>query len=227
MPESLGQQVLSRYRGATTRARLFLKARWAWTPYEQIAAWLPAHGKILDLGSGHGLLSLALGLNAPNRIIRGIDHDPKRVVMAQQAATGLTNLEFTTGNLLDAVADESLCGTVAGIVIMDALHYLDCREQELFLAYSRAALRPGGVLLIRDVDAGAGKSFFVNRLYERAMTGLGFTRADRLNFRTRGEWLQLLANAGFESACEPCSRYPFADLLFVCKLPAVQAALAA
>jgi SAM-dependent methyltransferase len=224
---SLGRQILSRYAGAGMTARLYLSMRWRWTPYEHIAAFLPTKGTILDLGSGHGLLSMALGLSQPARTIRAIDHEPGRVIIAQKAAAGLANLQFSTGGLLDAVGDDRLRVKVAGIAILDAIHYLDYDEQEVFLARARKALQPGGILLIRDVDAGAGKNFLVNRLYERAMTGLGFTSADRLNFRTHHEWRRLLTRAGFESASEPCSRFPFADLLFICKLPAAHAARAA
>jgi SAM-dependent methyltransferase len=223
----LGQQVLCRYRAASKLARLYLNTRWRWTPYENIAAHVPPQGLILDLGSGHGLLSLAMSLSEPGRTIRGVDHEPTRVELAREAAAGQANVEFAIGGLLEAVTDESLSGRVAGIVIMDAIHYLDYDEQEVLLSGARKALRPGGVLLIRDVDASAGKSFIVNRLYEKAMTGLGFTRADRLNFRSNDEWLQVLAKAGFEAASTPCNRFPFADLLFACRRPAVQAALAA
>lgn len=224
---TLGRRVLGRYRGAGSAARLFLNARWRWTPYEQIAGRLAPQGLMLDLGSGHGLLSLAMGLSEPRRTIRGIDHDPRRVRLARQAAAGLTNVEFATGNVLDAVADPSLCGTVAGIVVMDMIHYLPYAEQELFLARCRVLLQHGGDLLIRDVDADAGKSFVINRVHERVMTSLGFTRGERLNFRSRGEWLRVLAGAGFQAASEPCSRFPFADLLFHCRLAPALAARAA
>lgn len=202
--------------------RLFLNARWRWTPYEQIAARIPAQGTILDLGSGHGLLSLALGLSSPQRKTHGIDHDPQRVALAQQAAAGVPNMTFATGSLLEALESETQGGSLAAIVCVDAVHYLSYDEQLLFLARARKALRPGGVLLIRDVDAGAGKTFFVNRFYEQTMTALGFTRADRLNFRRRSEWHEVLASAGFDTTSETCSRFPFADLLFVCKSRAAQ-----
>lgn len=223
----LGHNVLSRYRGAGLAARTFLNLRWRWTPYEEIAARMPTSGTILDLGAGHGLLSLAMGLSEPQRTIRGIDHDAKRISQAQQASAGLGNLEFAAGGLLEAVADQRLHGTVAGIVVMDAMHYLTFAEQEVFLANARRALQPNGVLLIRDVDAGAGKTFFINRWHERVMTGLGFTRAERLNFRTQADWLEVLGYAGFNSTSEPCSRFPFADQLFVCRPAAAHAALAA
>jgi 2-polyprenyl-3-methyl-5-hydroxy-6-metoxy-1,4-benzoquinol methylase len=211
---TLGKDVLRRYRHASMSARWFLNARWRWTPYEQIASRVPARGLILDLGAGHGLLSIALALGSSERKIRGIDHDERRIAVAQKAAADLGNLEFKSGGLLDAVADRELWGAVSGIVVMDAMHYLTHHEQIVFLANARQALAPGGVLLIRDVDAAAGKNFIINRWHERIMTGLGFTRASQLHFRTQSDWLQVLAEAGFAAACEPCSRFPFADLLF-------------
>src|SRR2546422_4897995 len=36
-------------------------------------------------------------------------------------------------------------------------------------AHARKSLQPGGVLLIRDVDASAGKNFFINRMHEKVM----------------------------------------------------------
>ena len=219
---SLGRDVLNRYRGAGLSARTFLNLRWRWTPYEEIARRISTHGVILDLGSGHGLLSLAMALSEPTRIVRGFDHDEKRVDMARKAAAGLANVEFSSGGIRDIVADPGLRGQVAGIVVIDALHYLTFAEQEAFLADARNALRPGGALLIRDVDAAAGNNFLVNRLHERIMTGIGFTRAEQLNFRTRADWLLMLAKAGFEAACEPCSRFPFADLLFTSTAPAAE-----
>ena len=79
---SLGRDVLNRYRGAGLSARTFLNMRWRWTPYEEIARRISTHGVILDLGSGHGLLSLAMAISEPTRIVRGFDHDEKRVDMA-------------------------------------------------------------------------------------------------------------------------------------------------
>lgn len=213
----LGLRVLQRYRGSGLKTRGFLRARWAWTPYEQIAAILPSSGTILDLGSGHGLLSLTMALSKPERFICGIDHDARRVEMSQQAANALPNAQFVVGDMLKAVAKQRLVGSLAGIVVMDAMHYLSFEDQETFLQNAIAALRPGGVLLVRDIDAGAGKTFWINRLFERMMVGLGFTCADRLHFRNREEWHDLFVRNGFEASSEPCSRFPFADRLFICK----------
>ncbi len=224
---ALGRDVLNRYGGAGYSARIFLNLRWRWTPYEEIASRLPEQGAILDLGSGHGLLSMALAINQPGRAVRGIDHDISRLELARRAASGMANLSYSAGGLLEAIAEPALRGSLAGIVAMDTLHYLTLPGQEAFLANARRALRPDGVLLIRDVDAGAGKTFLINRWHERIMTGLGFTRAERLNFRRQADWLRILAQTGFDAASEPCSRFPFADQLFVCRPTVAHVSLAA
>lgn len=220
----IGREVLQRYQGLSRSARLFLSARWRWTPYEQIASHVPTAGTVLDFGAGHGLLSLAMKLSAPDRIIRGIDHDAGRVDIARRAAAGLANIEFQTGTLESALAEQA---SVAGIVVIDAMHYLTLEAQERFVRRAWEVLAPGGVLLIRDVDADAGGTFFINRLHEKIMTGLGFTRADRLHFRTQAQWQELLTGAGFECAHEKCSRFPFADRLFRCRRLAQSQAMAA
>ncbi len=224
---SLGSEVLRRYAGVGFVSRLFLSARWRWTPYQQIADYLPVDGTILDLGCGHGLLSLAMGLSAPRRMIHAIDHEPSRVAIARAAASGLDNIAVQAASLFDFVASEHWQGAVDGIVIIDAIHYLSRSEQESLLIHARNALRPGGVMLIRDVDAAAGNTFFINRLYEKTMTGLGFTVGKDLNFRSQAEWLDLLRKTGFDCTSEPCSRFPFADRLFVCRQRVAQAVLAA
>ena len=69
-----------------------------------------------------------------------------------------------------------------------------------------------GVIL----DLGLGHGLLA--LSEPARIVRGFDhdekRAEQLNFRSRADWLLLLAKAGLAAACEPCSRFPFADRLF-------------
>ncbi len=54
--------------------RGFLWLRSILTPYARMASALPARGRVLDLGSGHGLLAFALSRDSPRREIIGIDH---------------------------------------------------------------------------------------------------------------------------------------------------------
>lgn len=212
---ALGQELLRRYRSSSLFTRSFLRLRWRLTPYEQIAACLPTAGLILDLGAGHGLLSLTLARQAPQRYVLGLDHDVERVASARRAGRGLPNVAFEVGSLTTAL--DAPVQQPAGIVVMDALHYLSAREQDLLLQKAAAILPPAGVFVLREVDTCAGFTSWFNRRYERLMTGLGFTRAGLLHFRTPQQWHAQLQRCGFTVASEPCGRFPFADRLFVCQ----------
>jgi len=76
----------SLFSAAPLSTRWFIRLRWKLTPYREIAARLPTGGRVLDLGSGHGLLSLALSMGSDKREIIGIDHDQARVRLAERAA---------------------------------------------------------------------------------------------------------------------------------------------
>ncbi len=53
-------QIISLFAESPLSTRCFLRLRSMLTPYERIAAVLPARGRVLDLGSGHGLLAFTI-----------------------------------------------------------------------------------------------------------------------------------------------------------------------
>jgi SAM-dependent methyltransferase len=189
------------------------------TPYDRMASVLPTRGGVLDLGSGHGLLSLSLARGSQQRRIIGIDHDPVRVRFAEAAALSLpvgSRPVFETGDLKDRLwSFES--GSLAGIAMIDILHYFDPASQQFLVSQAARVLAPGGVLAMREIDTDAGIKAATNRLYERLATGIGFTKSvgPKLSFRGAAEWTNLLENAGFAVRSEPCGPPLFADVLFV------------
>jgi 2-polyprenyl-6-hydroxyphenyl methylase/3-demethylubiquinone-9 3-methyltransferase len=206
---------LQRYEGISLGTRIFLKLRWQLTPYLAMARHLPQEGRILDLGCGHGLLSLALALESPKRQIFGIDHDPARVQAANQAAHSISNLAFQQGNVLDPIT-----GRYAGIAMIDVMHYFESSLQLQIFKNAFEALETGGTLIVREVDpAGGGIASWFNRFYEKLATMTGFTRAEKpgLHFRTPEGWTSALKSVGFEVQSEPCSSRLFADILYVCR----------
>ncbi len=202
--------------------RCFLWLRSILTPYGRMAAALPAAGPVLDLGSGHGLFAFALSLGSQQREIIGIDHDPGRVRLAEVAALRLPTSSrpvFEVGDLrekLESFASRSL----AGIAMIDILHYFDPASQQFLVTEAARVLVPGGVLAIREIDSDAGIKAAANRFYERLATGVGFTRSagPTLSFRGAREWISLLESAGFTVRSQPCGPPFFADVLFVAQL---------
>lgn len=213
----------SLFSGAPLSTRWFIWLRWKLTPYREIAAALPSGGRVLDLGSGHGLLSLALSMGSDRREIIGIDHDQARVRLAERAAArqeSLSKPRFEVGDLekaLSTFASESL----SGIAMIDILHYLSPEGQAALLHGAARVLEPGGVLAVREVDSEGGVAAVWNRFYENVATRVGFTQSARshLEFRSVPGWTSMLESAGFDVRSEPCGSALFSDVLFVGRRP--------
>ena len=209
--------------GAPLATRWFIWLRWRLTPYREIAAVLPSVGRILDLGSGHGLLSLALSMGSDRREIIGIDHDQDRVRLAQLAAVrhkSLSKPRFEVGDLQRALSTFA-SGSLSGIAMIDILHYLAPDAQLALLHEAARMLEPGGVLAVREVDSEGGVAAVWNRFYENVATRIGFTRSARtqLEFRSVSGWTSLLESAGFDVRSEPCGSPIFSDVLFIARRP--------
>jgi SAM-dependent methyltransferase len=105
--------------------------------------------------------------------------------------------------------------------MIDILHYLAPDAQEELLHQAARALKPGGILALREVDPNGGAASVWNRLYENVSTRIGFTRSARtdLEFRSVSDWTSALEIAGFEVRSEPCGSALFSDVLFVARRP--------
>ena len=78
--------LLSLYSGAPLTARAHVRVRWATCPFRAVAAEVPASGRILEVGCGHGLLSLHLALTSPTREVLGVDVDDDKLKAGRTAA---------------------------------------------------------------------------------------------------------------------------------------------
>jgi SAM-dependent methyltransferase len=184
-----------------------------------MASVLPTRGRVLDLGSGHGLLSFALSRGSQQREIIGIDHDPERVRLAEAAALTFpadSRPVFETGDLKEKL-ESFPSGSLAGIAMIDILHYFDPPSQRFLINQAARVLAPGGLLAVREIDSDAGIKAALNRFYERLATGIGFTRSTgpELSFRGASEWTSLLESARFTVRSEHCGPPFLADVLFV------------
>ncbi len=183
--------LLARYPDPSPLRRVYRRLRLSRGGYDAIEARVPTAGLVVDLGAGEGLLAHLLVARAPRRVVLALDHDPRR---ADRLARSARDLPIEA-----RAADFSSCGLPPcdAVLLVDVLHYLDRPAQERLLARARDALRPGGVLLLRDPDAGAGLAYAWNRLHERLFTFLHVTKASIGAYRTSAAWAALLAHVGF------------------------------
>jgi len=211
-------RVLHRYRKSPVFTRLFLAARWWLTPYSRMSAYLPLQGKMVDLGCGHGLFSIAAATQASDRQIIALDHDAERIQLATDATSDLTQIQWSRGDLIDLPSQHS---GLSGIAMIDVMHYFEPHHQINLLKTAYHRLGPGGVLLIREVNPNGGFVSQWNRWYEKLATQIGFTQAKKqaLSFRARGDWEETIQSAGFQVSSEPCSSIIFADILYIARKP--------
>jgi hypothetical protein len=111
------------------------------------------------------------------------------------------------------------------VLLFDVLHLLPTPDQQALVVRAAAALEPGGVLLVREADAGGGWRFTLVRL-GNLLKAVAFGHwRQRFHFRTTGEWLTCFAAWGVTARVRPMAAgTPFANVLFEITIPAVASA---
>ena len=112
-------------------------------------------------------------------------------------------------------------GQVDVVTILDVIHYIPTAAQDDVLSRIRAALPPGGVLVMRVGDAAAGWPFRLSRWADQAITlarGHGWSQ---LYCRPLTEWTAALHALGFQVHAVPTpGGLPFANVLLLAHVPA-------
>jgi SAM-dependent methyltransferase len=186
---------------------------------------LSGRARILDLGCGQGLLAAwLLAAQAseccgswpsqwppaprPQSLV-GVEILPREVQRARIALGSSARIVHADFRAVDY-------GRVDAVVMLDVLHYNDFASQEAVLARVRAALAPGGALLLRVGDAAGGLRFGLSLWVDRVVGLARRRRPVRFCCRPLAEWLQLLTRLGFVTRAVPMSAgTPFANFLLV------------
>jgi 2-polyprenyl-3-methyl-5-hydroxy-6-metoxy-1,4-benzoquinol methylase len=143
-------ETLSYFGGLSRRERMHVRGRWASCPVPAVEAEVPRSGRVLEVGCGHGLVSLHLALRAPDRAVFGTDIDPRKIALAQQVAAGAPE---STRPVFEVRDDGSVPeGPWDAIVIVDVLYLLTPDDETALLDACVAQLAPGGVLVVKETD---------------------------------------------------------------------------
>jgi len=154
---------------------------------------VPRQGVVLDLGCGYGMASHWLTFGTPDRQVLGVDYDEDKIRVARRTAPDHPRLRFEQANLLEW--NFPACDA---ILLLDVLHYWTPDKQQHLLDKARAALRPGGRLVLRDAARAAGKAHDRVVWWERLATRIGHNRTrEGLHFLSLEELETMLRKAGF------------------------------
>jgi 2-polyprenyl-3-methyl-5-hydroxy-6-metoxy-1,4-benzoquinol methylase len=109
------------------------------------------HGKnrILEVGCGFGLFGCYFAALNPDVQYLGYDLNPRRVEMANLAATrlGLQNASFHCANARELSVNEQF----DAVMLVDLMHHVDDETKKRLVTMAAGQLTPGGRLIIKDV----------------------------------------------------------------------------
>jgi 2-polyprenyl-3-methyl-5-hydroxy-6-metoxy-1,4-benzoquinol methylase len=146
-PDAAARSALGAYHTAPPGDRVHVWVRWLSCPFPPVVDVLPASGRVLEVGCGHGLFSGYLARRSPELRVLGVDIDADKIVVATAAAAP------DRGRLDFAVADSGSVpeGPWDAVVLVDVLYLLDEAGQRALLESCAAVLAPGGVLVVKDM----------------------------------------------------------------------------
>jgi SAM-dependent methyltransferase len=153
---------------------------------------LTDEGRILDVGCGFGLFAAYFGLTHPRRSISGVDPNARRVDLARKVAANLDlqGHSFHVGDIRSAAIE----GPFDAAYVLDVMHHIPRDAQLGVLERLRDLLKPGGVLLIKDITTEPRHELLFTELLDRVMVGW----SEELAYRHHKEWGAMLSGLGFK-----------------------------
>ena len=180
---------------------------------EEIGQYLPKQGRVLDLGCGFGFFSLYFAACEPGRQMFGVDIDPRRIADANEAVRrmGLDNATYQVADAAEWDTDE----TFDAAYLLDLLHHLPQNEVAPFLTRLRRQLRPGGTLIVKEVEDRPLWKMWFSLLLDRLMVGW----KEPIRYWPPTEMIELLESLGFDVKKHRMRDWlPYPHILYICRL---------
>jgi 2-polyprenyl-3-methyl-5-hydroxy-6-metoxy-1,4-benzoquinol methylase len=214
------RQALALYADAPRGDRFHVRTRWWTCPFPAVEQAVPRQGRVLEVGCGHGLLSVYLGLCSSERDVLGVDIDEDKIVLARRAAE---HLDPATARVrFEHLEPEGFAaGAFDAIVIADVLYLLPAERRLALLDECVAHLAPEGVLVVKEADRvprwkGAltvGQELLATKV-------LRITEGDEVEFSPPSTFVDHLTVAGLDVDLRRIDRgYPHAHVLLTAHHP--------
>ncbi len=181
----------SRYGGERWAVRAHVGLRWWSCPFDAVLAQMPATGRILDYGCGHGVLTGELAAR-PGAEVVGVDVDPAKIEVAARTLAGAARAEVVEPGAVPA-------GPWDGIAVVDVLYLLDRPARVELLERLAAELAPGGRMVVKEMDVTPRLKSAWMRAQERVMVEvLRVTKGAGLSFHDPAETVDVLRGLGLK-----------------------------
>jgi len=178
---------------------------------DEIGQYLPDGGRVLDVGCGFGLFSLYYAALRPSLQLLGVDRDRRRIDLARRAAVrlGIGNVAYAVGDAQALAVEEA----VDAAYMLDIVHHLPRAAVAPLLAYLHASVRPGGRLLVKEVDTRPRYKRWFTHALDRLMDP-----RSAVCYWSSEDLARLLEGVGFRVFRHQMVDYlPYPHVLYVCE----------
>lgn len=152
------------YRDAPLSRRLLVAARPLICPFEPVIAAIPEGSRVLDVGCGVGSLLVQLGLLGRIRSGMGCDISGKSIAVARDAAR---HVKPVCLDFLQISSHADIPAEPVDVVCMvDVMHHIPAGMRQEFLTACASRLRPGGLLVYKDMNERPRLSAAMNTLHD-------------------------------------------------------------
>lgn len=177
--------------------RAFIFLRLSSCPFIELISYIPKEGKLLDVGTGFGLLPLLLVKSQRQRQILGIDPDEDRVAQARKASRKFIGLKFQAKIIDQLPTNERF----SNITVVDVLYLLPEKEKKKLIRAARRLLKPHGLIFVKINNRSFSPNYFLTWLQEIMTVHLlreTTTNFTGLYFENAEEVGQMLEGGGFQ-----------------------------
>jgi 2-polyprenyl-3-methyl-5-hydroxy-6-metoxy-1,4-benzoquinol methylase len=180
---------------------------------EEIGQYLPDAGRILDAGCGFGLFSLYYALRQPSRRMTGFDLSPNRIEMAHHVARALQVESRVSFCVRDVTTFEGGQDAFHAAYMLDILHHVPPVSHETLIKSIHGALVPGGVLILKDIDAFPWWKVLFTWILDILMSPQHPPK-----YIARTHMVAMLAEAGFDVKVHSMlDILPYPHVLYICR----------
>jgi len=186
-------------------ARAHVIGRFLTCPFLRVLAHVPPGARVLDLGAGHGTWARL-----------AVEHGAAAVVAVEpDVRKTLSGSRHPRVHVVAGYAD-AMGGAFDVVTIFDVLYRIPLSGWDPLLRAAYERLRPGGVLLLKEIDPAHRLKGAWNRAQERLADLLGMTLGEAFSYETREQIRDRLSRHGFErfEAIEMGAGYPHAHILY-------------
>lgn len=199
--------VLSRTRALPASERVHILGRLLTCPFHRVLPHMPPGASVLDVGAGHGLFAL-LALEAGAGSVVALEPDLRKVCPSASVVPARWVAGF----------DDAIRGTFDVVTMFDVLYRVPLDARDALFARLRNRVRPGGKILVKELDPARPAKFAWNRAQEWISdTFLGLTLGHAFAYEPAEAVGSRLLRAGFEGfEAHPIDAfYPHSHVLFI------------